>query len=98
MMCAQGHIGMDRPPPHFYAGFMSADFAPTSPDEDPPETGSEREDRIRWEAAVIARAQEQVAAGDVIDGDALDAWFEALEHDVDAPFPQPAGQPLLPRP
>lgn len=77
---------------------MPADFAPTSPDEELPETQSEREERIRWEAAVIARARKEIAAGQYIDGDALDAWFEALEHNVDAPFPQPIGQPLPSRP
>ena len=65
---------------------MAADIIPT-PDEDQPETPAEREERIRWEATVIARARAQAAAGDVIDGDALDAWFEALEHDQNAPFP-----------
>jgi len=80
---------MDRLLPHLYAGIMPADFTPTSPDEELPETTSDREERIRWEAAVIARAREQAAAGDVIDGDALDAWFEALEHDENAPFPTP---------
>ena len=66
---------------------MPADFAPTPSDEELPETPSEREERIRWEAAVIARAREEVAAGQYIDGDALDAWFEALERDENAPFP-----------
>ena len=78
---------------------MPADFAPTPSDEGLPETPSERAERIRMEAAVIARAREEIAAGQYIDGDALDAWFEALEHDVDAPFPQPVeGQARLPRP
>ena len=66
---------------------MQDDIAPTPLDDERLETPSERAERIRMEAAVIARAREQIAAGQCIDGDALDAWFEALEHDENAPFP-----------
>ena len=78
---------------------MPADFAPTPLDEELPETQSEREERIRMEAAVIARAREEIAAGLGIDGDAFDAWLDQLEHDEDAPFPVPnPAQPAPPRP
>lgn len=76
---------------------MAADIIPT-PDEDQPETPAEQEERIRWEAAVIARAREQAAAGDVIDGDALFAWFDALEEDENAPFPEPRTPATRPHP
>lgn len=55
--------------------------------EDRPETPAEKEKRIRWEIAMIVRAREQVAAGNVVDGDTLLAWFEAFEHDGNALFP-----------
>ena len=80
---------MDQPPQHPYARPMPDDFAPMPPDDERYETLSEREERIRMEAAVIARAREEIAAGLGIDGDAFDAWLDQLEHDEDAPFPVP---------
>lgn len=63
------------------------------------ETLAGREERIRTEAEVIARAREEIAAGLGIDGDAFDAWLGQLEHDEDAPFPQPnSPQPQSHRP
>ena len=78
---------MDQPPQHPYAYPMPSDLAIMPPDDERHETSSEREERIRIEAAVIARAREEIAAGRGIDGDTFDAWLDQLEHEEDAPFP-----------
>jgi len=75
---------------------MPDDFAVTPPDDERPETPSERAERITLEAAVLARAREQVAAGQVIDGEALFAWFDALEQDENVLFPAPIAAPASP--
>lgn len=59
----------------------------STPEEDQPETPAEKEGRIRWEASVIARAREEIAAGLCIDGDAFDTWLDQFAQDEDAPFP-----------
>jgi len=66
---------------------MTAGIVIVPSNGDQPETPPERDGRIRLEAAAIARAREQIAAGQGIDGDALDAWFVVLEQDENAPFP-----------
>lgn len=84
---------MDQSPQHPYARSMQNDFTATPSDNERLEMPSERAERIMLEAAVLARAREQVAAGQVIDGNALFAWFDALEQDEDAPFPTPVAVP-----
>jgi len=54
-----------------------------------PETPEELTTRLSHEAAVIAQAEAEIAAGLVIDGDDLDAWLDQLDIDPDAPMPQP---------
>ena len=76
---------------------MAADF-PMTPLDEKPETPSEREERIRMEAEVIAQARAEVAAGLYIDGDDLFAWFDALEQDENAPFPEPRTPPTFVQP
>jgi hypothetical protein len=44
-------------------------------------------ERIRREAAVIAEARAEIAAGHGIDDDALEAWLDALDHDENTPLP-----------
>lgn len=89
LAAAPGRAGLDRSTPRPYAPGMPDDLTALPAEADLAETPDERAERIQWEAAVIAQAREEIAAGHYIDGDDLDAWFEALEHDVDAPFPTP---------
>jgi len=87
---------MDQPQPHPYAPAMPDDFAATPPDDERPEAPSERAGRITLEAVVLARAREQVATGQVIDGEAFFAWFDALEQDGNALLPAPIAAPASP--
>lgn len=52
------------------------------------ETPAERAARLRWEAAEIERAEEELAAGLGIDDEALDAWLDELDRDPDTPVPK----------
>jgi hypothetical protein len=58
-----------------------------SPGDNRRETPAERVSR---EAAVIAEARAEIAAGQGIDDDALESWLDALEFDGNAPLPTPA--------
>ncbi len=60
---------------------------PLTPEQ--PETEAARADRIQWEAAVIAQGEAEIDAGLGIDSDDLEAWFDALDRDEDAPLPAP---------
>ena len=51
------------------------------------ETEAEREARIRYERAVIARAEADIDAGLGIEEDDMEAWLEELERNPDAPLP-----------
>lgn len=53
------------------------------------ESSAERAARILREAAVIQQARAQIAAGEGIDDDTLEAWFDALDQDPSAPLPPP---------
>ena len=59
-------------------------------DDGRPETPAEREERVRREAAVIAEARADVAAGNGIEDDALEAWLDSLDRDENAPIPTPS--------
>jgi len=43
------------------------------------ETGVERQARIAWEAAGIAKARASAAAGRVVSSEAVDAWIDSLD-------------------
>ena len=53
-----------------------------------PETEAERHNRLAWEAAGIAEARADVAAGRVVDSIEVDAWIDSLgtEHELPAPY------------
>ena len=56
--------------------------------DDRAETAPDRERRLTWEAAGIARARASVAAGRVVEEAAVDAWIDSLgtEHELPVPF------------
>ncbi|HTX50812.1 MAG TPA: hypothetical protein VME40_15650 [Caulobacteraceae bacterium] len=51
------------------------------------ETPAERAARLRREAVEIELAEKELAAGLGIDDAALEAWFDELDRDPDAPVP-----------
>jgi predicted transcriptional regulator len=53
------------------------------------ETPSARDARLRWEAASLARGLAEVVAGLLIEDDDLEAWFNQLDVDENAPMPKP---------
>ncbi len=57
------------------------------------ETPAQRATRIEREAAVIRKAHAEIDAGLGIDLDDLEAWFDQLEIDRNAPMPKP-GSPV----
>ena len=57
------------------------------------ESQAERHNRVRSEAAVIARARAEIAAGEGISEEALGRWLDELDRDADAPLP--VSQPIL---
>ena len=60
------------------------------------ETEGERVVREAREAAMIARGIAELKAGLYLTEDELDAWFDQLDRDPDAPMPVPVRrQPLL---
>ena len=60
------------------------------------ETAGERVVREAREAATIARGIAEFKAGLYLTEDELDAWFDQLDRDPDAPMPVPVRrQPLL---
>jgi predicted transcriptional regulator len=52
------------------------------------ETEVERQDRIAWEAAGIAKARASAAAGRVVPSEAVDAWIDSLGTDHELPPPR----------
>jgi predicted transcriptional regulator len=52
-----------------------------------PETEAERQARIAWEAAGIAEALADVAAGRVVDEAEVDAWIDSIGTDHELPVP-----------
>ena len=57
------------------------------PNPAPLETEAERQTRIQREHAIVAQGVAELDAGLGIDGDAVDAWFAALDLDENAPPP-----------
>lgn len=57
------------------------------PPADPPETDSERQARLAWEAGAIAQARASAAAGRVIPADTVHAWIDSLDTDDERPAP-----------
>jgi hypothetical protein len=54
-----------------------------------PETPNQAAVRIAHEREVIERAEADVAAGRVIEWGVMRAWLDELEHNPDAPPPEP---------
>ncbi len=52
-----------------------------------PETEAERQARIAWEAAGIAKAEASLAAGLYVDADDIDAWIDSIGTDHELPVP-----------
>jgi hypothetical protein len=53
-----------------------------------PETNEERRMRLTYEARLIAEAEGDVAAGRLVEGEAVSAWLESLGTDHKLPRPQ----------
>jgi predicted transcriptional regulator len=53
-----------------------------------PETETERQRRIAWEAERIAEARASVASGRVVSSEAVDAWIDSLGTDHELPPPR----------
>jgi hypothetical protein len=53
------------------------------------ETPTKRRDRVRLEALILEQARAEIAAGQGIDDEALEAWLDELDHDANAPLPVP---------
>lgn len=51
------------------------------------ETGAERRSRLAWEAAMIAEADADVAAGRLVDEADVDAWIDSLGTGHELPVP-----------
>ena len=51
------------------------------------ETEAERQARIAWEAAGIAEADADVAAGRLVDAAVVRAWIESIDTDHELPVP-----------
>jgi hypothetical protein len=67
---------------------MTTEFVPqTAPAPEPAETAEQREARIRRELALIAVAEARLDAGLGIDLDDLEAWFDQLDINENAPMP-----------
>ena len=64
--------------------------APTAPVRSPhPERAAARQRRLATEAALLAAAQADVAAGRTVSSEAVDAWIDSLATDHPLPPPQP---------
>jgi hypothetical protein len=50
-----------------------------------PETESERQRRLAWEAEGIAAAEASLAAGLYVDADDIDAWIDSIGTDHELP-------------
>ncbi len=52
-----------------------------------PETHAERQARHAWEAAMIAEADAEIAAGLYVDADDIDAWIDSIGATHELPPP-----------
>jgi hypothetical protein len=53
------------------------------------ESATGRQERLEREAAMIAEARADVAAGLVVDGAAVEAWIDSIGTDEELPVPLP---------
>jgi predicted transcriptional regulator len=53
-----------------------------------PETETERQRRVAWEAEMIAEADADIAAGRLIDEAEMDAWIDSIGTDHELPPPR----------
>lgn len=81
---------MDGRESHPYGSGVTMTFMHIPRDDRRPETPAEREERVRQEAAIIAAARADVAAGNGIEDNALEAWLDNLDQNEDAPIPTPS--------
>jgi predicted transcriptional regulator len=51
------------------------------------ETEAERQRRFAWEAAMIAEADEDIAAGRLVDEADVDTWIDSIGTDHELPVP-----------
>jgi hypothetical protein len=80
-----------------YLAGMTIEFAhPAAQSTPPAETADQRESRIQRELALIEKGQAEIDAGRGIDLEDLEAWFDQLDVDENAPMPAPRS--LAPRP
>ncbi len=73
-----------------YGSGVTMTFMHIPRDDGRPERPAEREERVRQEAAIIAAARADVAAGNGIEDSALEAWLDSLDQDENAPIPTPS--------
>jgi predicted transcriptional regulator len=59
-----------------------------APVADHVETEAERKARLAWEAAGIAEARADVAAGRLVDAAEVDAWIDSIGTDHELPVPR----------
>ncbi len=52
-----------------------------------PETEAEKQRRFAWEAARIAEADADIAAGRLVDEAEVDAWIDSIGTDHELPVP-----------
>ena len=58
-----------------------------------PETPEQAAARIVRECEIIREAEADIAAGNGIEWDAVEAWLNELDHNPDAPPPEPQSVP-----
>jgi hypothetical protein len=56
------------------------------------ETAEAHRLRLAREAAMLAEAEAQLASGEAVPLEALEAWLDRLEQDEAAPLPRPPGR------
>ena len=66
----------------------TANRSDAEPAADPLETEEEKRRRLAWEAERIAEADDDIAAGRLIDEAEIDAWIDSIGTDHELPPPR----------
>jgi predicted transcriptional regulator len=77
--------------PDYIASMDTASRPDDRADTISPETEAERQARLAWEAAGIAEADADIAAGRLVDADEVDAWIDSIGTDHELPVPYARG-------
>lgn len=62
----------------------------------PRETEAQRAERLARERVLIEEAREEFRNGLALDPEEFDEWLDRLDHDENAPIPQPRSGPVVP--